>query len=775
MPFVSRRTFLPALIASAVGLAGCGGGAEPAAGEAETPGGAEVAANAPAGPAAAEAVVPEVPPEADPVSPYGTFRLLVPNQQQLLNFGSVRLVESAGAGAEAVEAFTPTEQLERLKPTVAGGEAGPDGVRVRLTLGAQDGAWLQFEGTPRPGAVVGTVRDNEAGQISPALLVPLPPGEANPGAGAFGDPEFEKIVRAVRDAPDPLAGLATAADRRPYAPVLFTLYAAALGGQAQEGVEPEQLRAVVEDYLAFAEGWGPWAAVNARRTAGQVLIQAPAYRELGEELLTGAAASIPAGAPDGLAATWEAELASLRERADRQAELQKISERTAAAVKRAEGGDPAGGLAEMRAIRFENPDDRATLYVLAEGLYRFAGEDRLEELRAMHAEHPLEALPAYLLAQAERGVGNADEANRLFAVAAAIPGGESVVDLLLQAKRPADDFVAPRVRLKEVLGDDDAVADRLTETYDELARGLAGEPRAADEADRTVLAEFFTGAQCAPCVPADMATAAVAAAFPREDFLLLQYHLHVPAPDPLTNADAVARATAAQIDATPTLLIDGVPTADPVGGPVTAAPDVFARLAETVEARRAVEPGAAVTVAAEAAGDRFTVSAGATREDGFGPTHRLHLAIAERSAVYAAPNGVRTHEMLVRSLPTGPKGVSADGDGALSFEAQLSVTGLREELEAYLTGFENQRGGEFPDKPLALTDLAAVAWVTDGETGEVLQSAFAPIDGLTAPPAAEPATVENTIESADPARTAADDAVPAGNGEAEPVVSGGNE
>ena len=237
--------------------------------------------------------------------------------------------------------------------------------------------------------------------------------------------------------------------------------------------------------------------MNARRSAGQVLIQAPAYRELGEELLTEAAASIPAGGPDGLAAAWEAELASLRERADRQAELQKISERTAAAVKRAEGGDAAGGLAEMRAIRAENLDDRATLYVLAEGLYRFAGENRLDELRALHAEHPLEALPTYLLAQAERETGDADEANRLFAVAAAIPGGESVVNLLMQAKRPTDDFAPPRVRLKEVLGDDAAVADRLTETYDELARGLAGEPRAADDAGRTVLAEFFTGAQCA--------------------------------------------------------------------------------------------------------------------------------------------------------------------------------------------------------------------------------------------------------------------------------------
>ena len=56
------------------------------------------------------------------------------------------------------------------------------------------------------------------------------------------------------------------------------------------------------------------------------------------------------------------------------------------------------------------------------------------------------------------------------------------------------------------------------------------------------LVELFTGAQCPPCVAADIAFDAEAVkSYKAADVVLLQYHLHIPGPDPLTNADSEKR------------------------------------------------------------------------------------------------------------------------------------------------------------------------------------------------------------------------------------------
>src|SRR5262249_22800010 len=62
------------------------------------------------------------------------------------------------------------------------------------------------------------------------------------------------------------------------------------------------------------------------------------------------------------------------------------------------------------------------------------------------------------------------------------------------------------------------------------------------KSDRVVLVELFTGAQCPPCVAADMAFDALGKTFKPSEVVLLQYHLHIPGPDPLTNADTETRA-----------------------------------------------------------------------------------------------------------------------------------------------------------------------------------------------------------------------------------------
>src|SRR5262249_26417815 len=83
---------------------------------------------------------------------------------------------------------------------------------------------------------------------------------------------------------------------------------------------------------------------------------------------------------------------------------------------------------------------------------------------------------------------------------------------------------------------------------------------------RVVLVELFTGAQCPPCVAADVAFDALLKTYKPTDVVFLQYHLHIPGPDPLTNKDTEKRETFYGIQGTPTYFIDGK-EGPPAGGP----------------------------------------------------------------------------------------------------------------------------------------------------------------------------------------------------------------
>ena len=105
------------------------------------------------------------------------------------------------------------------------------------------------------------------------------------------------------------------------------------------------------------------------------------------------------------------------------------------------------------------------------------------------------------------------------------------------------------------------------------------------KSNRAVLVELFTGAQCPPCVGADLAFDAMPKAYDTKEIVLLQYHLHVPGPDALTNADSEARAIyyGDKIRGTPTIMFNGKVAAVGGGGREDAA-EVYG------EYRKAADP-----------------------------------------------------------------------------------------------------------------------------------------------------------------------------------------
>lgn len=76
-----------------------------------------------------------------------------------------------------------------------------------------------------------------------------------------------------------------------------------------------------------------------------------------------------------------------------------------------------------------------------------------------------------------------------------------------------------------------------------------------------VLLELFTGAECGPCVAADLAFDALSSAYRPTELITLEYHLHIPRPEPLTGPDCVARAFYYEVHSTPSTLFNGQPAA----------------------------------------------------------------------------------------------------------------------------------------------------------------------------------------------------------------------
>jgi hypothetical protein len=240
---------------------------------------------------------------------------------------------------------------------------------------------------------------------------------------------------------------------------------------------------------------------------------------------------------------------------------------------------------------------------------------------------------------------------------------------------------------------------------------------------RVLLLELFTGTQCPPCVAADIAFDALAQSYTPKEVVLLEYHLHIPGPDPLTNLDSEKRAAYYLVEGTPFLFINGQ-DGPAVFGFRQHAKDRYQTLRRTLDARLEGEPGANLKLAASRQGSLVDIQADYADLKRSGDDIKLRLALVEEAVRYAAPNGQRFHRHVVRSFPGGVAGVPLkmkSGKHAVS----VDVEQVRGSLNRYLTEFA--KVGRFPDddKPLDLKRLKVVAFIQDDKNKEVFQAAQA--------------------------------------------------
>jgi hypothetical protein len=297
----------------------------------------------------------------------------------------------------------------------------------------------------------------------------------------------------------------------------------------------------------------------------------------------------------------------------------------------------------------------------------------------------------------------------------------------------ADDVKAVEVRLAKLEA-------KLDEEY--LASVPPFKPaayagRKEKDANQVAVMELFTGAQCPPCVAADVAFDALAKAYRPTDLVLIQYHMHIPGPDPMTNLDTVARWNYYRekfpegIRGTPSTLFNGVPQAGG-GGAMANAESKFkqyrAIIDPLLEKTTAVKVGGTATRLGDKIDIAVEVSGAAPKDDNL----KLRLLLVEETVKYPGRNGLRFHHQVVRALPGGAGGVAVKG-AAFPHKASVDLAAVRQGLVKYLDDYAaKERPFSPPDRPLDLKQLKVIALIQDDTTREILQAVQLDVGDKTA-------------------------------------------
>jgi hypothetical protein len=246
------------------------------------------------------------------------------------------------------------------------------------------------------------------------------------------------------------------------------------------------------------------------------------------------------------------------------------------------------------------------------------------------------------------------------------------------------------------------------------------------KSNRAVLVELFTGAQCPPCVAADMAFDGVEKTYGPGDVVLLQYHMHIPGPDPLSNPDSDARfeyyaeAYPKKVRGTPANLFNG--KVDGTGGGFRDdAPKKYEEFCEVINKLLETPDTLKLTASAVRTGEKIAITAKVQNLDKPGEKVRLRIALVEDWVRFKASNGLQYHHRVVRALPGGAKGVSLK-EKDFDHKATVDLADVRAALNKYLNE-------DYPDgpRPMRFRNLSVVAFVQNDETMEVLQAVNVPV------------------------------------------------
>ena len=218
--------------------------------------------------------------------------------------------------------------------------------------------------------------------------------------------------------------------------------------------------------------------------------------------------------------------------------------------------------------------------------------------------------------------------------------------------------------------------------------------------------------------------------YTRQDFIALNYHVHIPAPDPMVNPATLKRQEFYGVRSSPSYFFDG--DSDGGGGRAEDAKSIFESKVDPIIEKHLVEaPGARIGLRATSTGSTVKVKADVSKVTSKSDKLRLQIALAEDMVTYSGENGERFHPMVVRSMAldaTSVQGFALKPGKGGSFEYTFDVAKAVADAKAHLEHYEaNERKGEykFRQKKHEVTGgLVVVAFVQDEATKKVLQAAY---------------------------------------------------
>lgn len=252
-----------------------------------------------------------------------------------------------------------------------------------------------------------------------------------------------------------------------------------------------------------------------------------------------------------------------------------------------------------------------------------------------------------------------------------------------------------------------------------------------EKSDRVVVMELFTGAQCPPCVAADLAFDGLERTYKSNDVVFLQHHMHIPGPDPMTNSVTEGRWAYYRkihgdmaLRGVPSSVFNGKPQAGGGGG-IPQAQGKYKAYRDIIDKLLEEAPAAKLAFQANRQGNTIKMSATVSNLKDPGEDVRLRFVLAEEEIRFVGSNNIRFHHMVVRDMPGGADGFKlSDKPGEHS--ATVNVETLKSSLVKYLDDFVEKRGPfPKPQRPLAFKKLKVIALVQDDKTGDILQAAQA--------------------------------------------------
>jgi hypothetical protein len=241
------------------------------------------------------------------------------------------------------------------------------------------------------------------------------------------------------------------------------------------------------------------------------------------------------------------------------------------------------------------------------------------------------------------------------------------------------------------------------------------------QSDRAVVMELFTGAQCNPCIAADVAFDVLGKTYKPTELVLIEYHLHIPGPDPMTNAATEARAKHYKANSTPSTFFNGKPKAGG-GGAMAAAEKKYATYRAIIDPLLEEPAACKIKATARQVGDKVQIQTNVADLEKPGKDAKLHVLLVEETIRFVGSNKIRFHHQVVRAMPGGAAGVSVMNP-AQSVNQEVDLGNLRKQLVGYLDHYEETMR-TFPQvsRPLDFHGLRVIAFVQDDSTNEIMQA-----------------------------------------------------